>query len=47
MSDDKFMAILSRESCRGGPGFNFTPEGWFWLSDNPWNNGMMEKWNID
>jgi hypothetical protein len=35
-----------KESWPREPDFDFTPKGWFCLSDNTWNNGMMEKWNI-
>ena len=38
--------ITSKESEPRGPGIDFTPEGWLLQSHNPWNNGMVEKWNI-
>ena len=42
----EMLNLGSKESWPRGPGFDFTPEGWFWPSDNPWNNGMVESWNI-
>jgi len=35
------------ESLPRKPGVGFTPEGWLLRAGNQWNNGMMEKWNID
>ena len=32
----------SKESGPGGPGFDFTPEGWSLPLDVEWNDGMVE-----
>jgi len=40
------MRRLNDRGPKGEPGFDFTPEAWFWPPVKPWNYGMMEKWNI-
>jgi hypothetical protein len=37
----------SKESRLREPEFDFAPEEWFWPSENPWSNGMMEIWIIE
>ncbi len=40
-----FRGIERKESGPGGPGFDFTPEGWRLPLDVQRNDGMMEWWN--
>jgi hypothetical protein len=36
----------NKDSRPRRPGFSIVPAGWCLRLDKPWNNGMVEKWNI-
>jgi hypothetical protein len=39
--------ILKKADNLGqGASFDFIQEGWLLPAGNPWNDGMVEKWNI-